>query len=271
MKLTRELVRRFETHLCEHFESLMRASMAEPGNDQEYAFFRDGTLRAHVSGHPHAGWATCAYHVNQQPPEKVHAMLAFFKERNVPAKVRIVPDGFNPNQADLLSAAGLRHIGFHTVLWSTLPLPRKTSSAVDIREATTPDQIESHITLQLVPYSTPAAAIEQMRPLRRRWWFNPRLKFYIAYIDGVPAGQAILDVDGEIGLLASASTLPEYCRQGLQSALIQRRIADAEKLGCKIILGAADFENNSRTNQMAAGLQVAYTAAWWIERGGKLA
>jgi len=33
-----------------------------------------------------------------------------------------------------------------------------------------------------------------------------------------------------------------------------------------LICGGADFENDSRTNQMAGGLSVAYTAAIWRQR-----
>jgi len=271
MKLTRELVRRFEDQMADGFESMMRASLVEPGNPEGYAFFRDGTLRAHCSSNPHAAWATCAYHVNQQSPDCVRAAIAFFAEHIVPAKVRIVPDGFGPAQADVLTDAGLQHIGFHTVLWAPLPMPIAPDSAVDIREAVTPEQIEAHIRIHLGAFSVPEGAVEKLLPLRRHWWRLRRLKFYLAYVDGVPAAQAILDVDGELACLASAGTLPAYRGRGLQTALIRRRLADAQKLGCKAVFGAADFENNSRTNQMACGLQVAYTAAWWCQRGGRLA
>jgi hypothetical protein len=43
-------------------------------------------------------------------------------------------------------------------------------------------------------------------------------------------------------------------------------MADAIAQGCRIIIGGAEFENESRTNQMACGLSVAYTAAIWQQR-----
>jgi len=270
MKLTRELVRQFEDHLAGHSESLMRASLTAPGNSQGYAFYRDGTIRAHCSTNPYAAWATCAYHLNQQTAEKVRAAIAFFREHHVPAKVRIVPDGFNPAQADVLTELGLRHIGFHTILWSPLPACGETDQRIDIREATSPEQIDAHIRIQVSAHGVPENMIDSFLPLRRPWWNLPQLKFYLAYVDGVPAAQAILDCNGEIAYLAAAGTLPAYRRRGLQTALVRRRLLDAQNRGCKVVFGASDFENNSRTNQMAAGLQVAYTAAWWIERGGTL-
>ena len=70
----------------------------------------------------------------------------------------------------------------------------------------------------------------------------------------------------EIAYLESAGTLTAYRHRGLQRALIRQRIADATKLGCRVIIGGADFENESRTNQMACGLTVAYLAAVWAQR-----
>ena len=84
--------------------------------------------------------------------------------------------------------------------------------------------------------------------------------------DGHPAARAILHWREEIAYLESAGTLTAYRGRGLQRALIRRRIADATKLGCRVMIGGADFENESRTNQMACGLTVAYLAAVWTQR-----
>jgi hypothetical protein len=73
--------------------------------------------------------------------------------------------------------------------------------------------------------------------------------------------QAILHWREDIAYLESAGTLAGYRHRGLQRALIRRRIADATKLWCRVIIGGVDFENESRTNQMACGLTVAYLAA----------
>jgi hypothetical protein len=47
---------------------------------------------------------------------------------------------------------------------------------------------------------------------------------------------------------------------------MRRRIADGSELGCQVIIGGADFENESRTNQMACRFTVAYLAAVWTQR-----
>ena len=199
--------------------------------------------------------------MNQQPADSVRRAIDFFAEHGVPAKARIIPDGFTPKQADVLCERGLRHTGFHTILWSPLTMKIQGDDSIDIREARSPEQIDAHIDIQLG--TIPKEAIEWLRPLRRRWWDLPHLRFYLAYIDGVPAAQAVLDWRDDMAYLAHADTLAAFRNRGLQAALIRRRLAEAKDLGCKVVFGGSDFENSSRTNQMACGLQVAYTCAWW--------
>ena len=124
-----------------------------------------------------------------------------------------------------------------------------------------------HIDIQLGAYGVSPEVIDRLRPVRRTWLGSPGRRLYLAYVDGHPAAQAILHWREEIAYLESAGTLTAYRRRGLQRALIRRRIADATKLGCRVIIGGADFENESRTNQMARGLTVAYLAAVWTQRG----
>lgn len=126
--------------------------------------------------------------------------------------------------------------------------------------------MDAHIDIQLRPYGTPPEVIDRLRPLRRTWLGSTGRRLYLAYVDGQPVAQAVLAWRDDIAYLESAGTLDAYRRRGLHRALLDRRIADATALGCRIVVGGADFENPSRLNQMAAGLSVAYTSARWAER-----
>jgi GNAT superfamily N-acetyltransferase len=266
MRLTRELVRRFEQHQADAVESLLTHSLTVPNTPVGYRVYREDPIRAVVSTNPRAGWATQAFGATSEPPDAVRRLVAFFNARRVPASVRIVPDGFTAEQADVLSAFGLRHTGFHTILWAPLPLGPAAPAAIDIRPVTTLAEMDTHIDIQLGVYGVPPDIIERLRPLRRTWLGSTGRRFYLAYVDGCPAAEAALYWRDDLAYLESAGTLPAYRRRGLQRALIDRRIADATAIGCQIIIGGADFENNSRTNQMACGLSVAYTTAMWRQR-----
>lgn len=105
--LTTALVRRFEALLADAAESLLSRSLQVPGNPEGYAVFRDGPVCATLSTNPKAGWATQAYGLTGQPPEMVARVVEFYRAHKVPARVRIVPDGFDAAQAEILSAHGL--------------------------------------------------------------------------------------------------------------------------------------------------------------------
>jgi len=252
-------------------------SLTVPGNAEGYALYRDGPIRAVLSTNPRAGWATQAFGATGQPPDALRRLVEFFNARRAPARLRIVPDGFTEAHADALSALGLRQVAFHTILWAALPLPLAVpgaadspSNSVDIREVSTTAEQDAHIDILLGVYGVPAEIIDRLRPLRRAWFGSPGRRFYLAWVDGQPAAGAALYWRDELAYLESAGTLPAHRRRGLQRALVQRRIVDATALGCRIIIGGAEFENESRTNQMACGLSVAYTAAVWRQRADAL-
>jgi hypothetical protein len=261
-----DLVGRFERHLAGAVESLLTRSLGVPGNPEGYALVRDGPILATLSTNPRAGWATQTYGITGQPPEAARRVVEFFEAHAVPARMRIVPVAFTAEQADVLSALGLRQVDFHTILWATLPTAPAPPATADIREVTTVETMDAHIDIQLAAYDVPPPVIERLRPLRRPWFDSKDRRFYLAYVDGRPAAQAILHWRDGLAYLESAGTLPAHRRRGLQRALIARRIADATALGCRTIIGGADFDNESRTNQLASGLAVAYTAAIWAQR-----
>jgi len=261
-----ELVGRFEQHLADAVESLLTHSLRVPDNTEGYALFREGSILATLSTNPRAEWATQTYGIGGQPADTLRHVVEFFNRRGVPARMRIVPGAFTPELADVLSELGLRHVGFHTLLWAPLPLTVESHPPIDIREVSTQAEMDAHIDIQLGAYGVSPEFIDRLRPLRRMWLESPDRRLYLAYVDGCPAAQAILHWRDKIAYLESAGTLPAYRRRGLQRALIRRRIADATNLGCRVVIGGADFENESRTNQMACGLTVAYLAAVWAQR-----
>jgi ribosomal protein S18 acetylase RimI-like enzyme len=270
MTLPLELVSRFEQHLAGAVESLLTHSLRVPGNPEGYKVFREGSIQATLSNNPRALWATQTYGISGQPADTVRRVVEFFNLHGVPARVRIVPGAFAPEMADTLSGLGLRHVGFHTILSSPLPMTAESRPPIDIREVSTKEEMDAHIDIQLGAYGVAPDVIDRLRPLRQTWIQSPDRRFYLAYVDGRPAAQAILHWREDIAYLESAGTVTAYRRRGLQRALIRRRIADATKLGCRVIIGGADFESESRTNQIACGLTVAYLAAVWAQRPSSL-
>jgi hypothetical protein len=168
-----ELVGRFEQHLAAAVESLLTHSLRVPGNAQGYALFREGSILATLSTNPRAEWATQTYGIGGQPAATLRRVVEFFNRRDVPARMRIVPGAFTSEIADILSELGLRHVGFHTLLWAPLPLPVESHPPIDIREVSTQAEMDAHIDIQLGAYRVLPEFIDRLRPLRRMWLESP--------------------------------------------------------------------------------------------------
>ncbi|TNE88391.1 MAG: N-acetyltransferase [Deltaproteobacteria bacterium] len=78
---------------------------------------------------------------------------------------------------------------------------------------------------------------------------------YVAYVDGEPAGEALLTQIGEVAYLAEAATVPGFRKRGIQRALIARRIADARASGATTVFGAVQYGDQSWANMRALGLR----------------
>jgi hypothetical protein len=73
--------------------------------------------------------------------------------------------------------------------------------------------------------------------LRSGWFHVPENRLYVAYAGEQPAAMAALYVHDGIGYLNVGATAPRYRGRGLLSALTPRRIADAGKAGCELVIG----------------------------------
>ena len=120
--ITREQVRQFELLQARCVESLMRPVGDIPDNGQGYAYFENGDVRATLSTNPYAGWATSTFGLTRADSQTINESIGFFRSHDVPAKVRIVPDGFTKEQAAKLAAHGATSPRSGT-RWSPANLP----------------------------------------------------------------------------------------------------------------------------------------------------
>ena len=88
---------------------------------------------------------------------------------------------------------------------------------------------------------------------------------FVARVDGRVAGSAGLSVmetpRGRVGELCIASTLPEFRGRGVQTALLQARLAAARDAGCALAFVGARPANTSARNVERAGFGLAFTKA----------
>ncbi|GGC67778.1 GNAT family N-acetyltransferase [Undibacterium terreum] len=96
-------------------------------------------------------------------------------------------------------------------------------------------------------------------------------RLYIARVDGEIAGSAGLalidSADTAVAHLYIASTLPAYRGRGIQQALLQARLADAQNAGFKLASITARPSNTSARNALRAGFDLAYSKSTFARRG----
>ena len=64
---------------------------------------------------------------------------------------------------------------------------------------------------------------------------RPEFDLFLAFHGDSPVATGLLCVDGGLGYLGMAVTLPEYRGQGAQSALIAARMRRAAERGCRYV------------------------------------
>ncbi len=82
---------------------------------------------------------------------------------------------------------------------------------------------------------------------------------YLALADGQPAGAGTLLLSRGVAGLYGSSTMPDFRRRGVQTALIARRMADARAAGCDIALAVTLPGTGSQRNFERHGSRVVYT------------
>jgi GNAT superfamily N-acetyltransferase len=87
------------------------------------------------------------------------------------------------------------------------------------------------------------------------------LRYYLALVDGVPAGGGSMRIAEGVAQLTGAATAPAYRRRGAQSALLQARLNDAATQGCDIATVTTQPASKSQQNAQRRDFDLLYTRA----------
>ncbi|MEK6325363.1 MAG: GNAT family N-acetyltransferase [Acidobacteriota bacterium] len=83
--------------------------------------------------------------------------------------------------------------------------------------------------------------------------------FFIAEVEGVPAGGGMMSIHQGVASLGGTGTLPEFRNRGAQKALLLARLAEAAESGCDLAMVAANPGSGSQRNVERLGFRVVYT------------
>ena len=107
---------------------------------------------------------------------------------------------------------------------------------------------------------------EQLKETLHSYATMPGLVRYLARIDGTPVGEAAMRIDGDIAQMAGAGTLPAFRGRGVQKALVQHRLLEAQAAGCGLAVVATAPGTRSQDNVMRRGFELLYARAILVKR-----
>ncbi len=90
--------------------------------------------------------------------------------------------------------------------------------------------------------------------------------FFLAEVDGVARGGAMMSVHHRVASLGGAGTLPEFRNRGVQNALILERLKLAADSGCDLAMVATMPGSGSQRNVERHGFRVVYTRTKFLKQ-----
>ncbi len=92
----------------------------------------------------------------------------------------------------------------------------------------------------------------------------PGTTSWLARVDGHPAGGGLLMIHDGLALICGDGTLPSYRRRGVQTLLLQARLAHAAASGCKLAAICTQPGSGSQRNAERQGFRVVYARTMLI-------
>lgn len=242
-----------------------RASAIYP----EAAVFRAGGGGAFW--YSHGNIVNSAFGLGMSGPveqEEVAAIVAFFAERDEPARIDVCPYA-DSSLMRWLSTYGFVATGFETVLLQRVgaeeegvdegcsPI-RPDGPSVMVRQATSHDERELWAELEARGFGDDVATDEDL-VLARAIALRRDAVHLIGYVNGQPAGTGMLVLADGAAMLNGDATLPGFRNKGVQTALLHARLRRASEAGCDLAVIEASPGGTSERNQQRVGFHVAYT------------
>lgn len=279
---------------AEQAETVITAKLAEDfaraGGDPTLAadqarFGR--TTATRLGALPGHGGYNKARGFNVEDADHLDAICAFFADAGISPLIEVWACDASARLGALLARAGFYAAEVNATLLAkpdsthkadpdpnTDPNPDPAPApdpAVDIREipAAADDADDAaYLDTLFAGYELAGASAAAQRAMMAIEHRSPRLRRYLAFIDGHPAAAAALYVDAGQSYFAGAATVPACRRHGCQSALIRRRLADASALhGLRALRGnvvvTTAFGSPSQANLERLGFTVAHTRTLW--------
>jgi len=195
--------------------------------------------------------------------EEFAKLEAFYKSRKEPVRVETCPLA----EASLIEQFGKR--SYRVTEFSNVmarPIPQNDSvtnwpppaPGITIERAGR-EQIDLWTLTVAQGFSENAPVPQELFEVMKMFAQTPGAECYLVRMEGKVAGGGTLAVRDGVAGLFGASTLPEFRKRGVQTALLYARLARAAEAGCEIAACIALPGSVSQRNITRQGFQTLYT------------
>ena len=185
----------------------------------------------------------------------------FFLRRNAPAAVELCPL-VEMSLYEKFAARGYRLLEVSNVLSREIAATTGTESSgsrdVTVRPASR-DEAKLWTRTVSQGFAEQFPVTPEMLDVMEGFVHAANATAFLAYVNGEVAGGAALAMHRGVCGLFGASTLPNFRRRGVQTALLDSRISWAVERGCDLAVSIAAPASISQRNIERAGFGVAYT------------
>jgi GNAT superfamily N-acetyltransferase len=185
----------------------------------------------------------------------------FFQARNAPAAIELCPL-VEMSLYEKFAARGYRLLEVSNVLVreitdaDAVPLP--IPPGILVRQAF-PDEAKLWTRTVAQGFAEQFPVTPEMLNVMEGFFQAVNATAFLAYVDGELAGGAALAMHAGVCGLFGASTLPDFRRSGVQTALLGSRIFWAVGRGCDLAVSITAPASISQRNIERAGFRVAYS------------
>jgi Acetyltransferase (GNAT) domain len=192
---------------------------------------------------------------------EIEPLVAWYREHGIKGRFEVVPGLANAAISKELARLDYFQSGFHVSLVCEPSVAEPASADIAVEEVKDAAGLEVFLEAHAAGWKIPDP--QGFKANVRGWLHEPGWSLYLARFDGKPAATGILYVRDKVGYCADAATVPAFRGNGLQAALLRRRIVDAGAAGVDFVCSGADYLSTSHRNMERAGMRVQFVRALW--------
>lgn len=198
------------------------------------------------------------------PDNELVALERFFLERRADVFHEVSPL-VDPSLPARLSARGFAPVEFTSVMFRPATLEvAPDHGRIGVRRIDV-DEADAWARVAAEGWSTEAPGLSEfMLDLGSVSARGRNTHCFLAEIEEKPVAAGALSINGDVALLAGASTIPAGRRQGAQRALLAARLQYATERGCVLAMMCAAPGSASQRNAERQGFRIAYTRVKWM-------